>query len=238
MHEGHRERMRERIKNGGIDLLQPHEKLEFLLYYAIPRKDTNELAHRLIDKFGSLANVLAADYGDLINIKDMTSCAALLITSIPDFFSSYLSDLNAEKTRIYKRSDLLRQLYPLFTVNKTEKFYVLSLDAHNNVLNLAKLSSGLPAEVPVEPRHVVEEALRSKAVSVVISHNHPSGETKPSHSDIELTKTIAMALQLVKVKLLDHLIFSEFGYTSFVDEGLIEIIGKDVGNYLTEGLKY
>ena len=238
MHDGHRDRMRDRILNGGIVGLQPHEVLEYLLYTAIPRKDTNELAHVLIDKYGSLSRVFAADYTDLLSVKGMTANAALFLTSLPAVFKLYAADLGVRKDKVITRGDVVKILSPKFLGDRNESFYIMCLDAQNNVLKITKITEGIPSEVAVDARKVVELALQNKAVSVILAHNHPSGSTSPSHEDIELTRSITAALELVKVKLIDHFIFGGEGYFSFAEDGLVDVIGKKINRFLKEGIKY
>lgn len=208
MHEGHRDRMRERILLSGIESLQPHEVLEYLLYHAIPRKDTNGIAHELISKFGSFNGVLNADYDALLDVNGMTANAALLLTSLKGVFRMYASGDKKGKIVIATRGDLVRYLSPFFYGEKTEKFYMLCLDAKSTVIKLVKLSSGIPQEVRVDVR------------------------------DVELTRAIAAALQLIKIKLADHYIFSDFGYCSFVEDGVGGQIQQNVNNFLKDGIKY
>ena len=106
------------------------------------------------------------------------------------------------------------------------------------MIKLVKLSSGIPQEVRVDVRDVVDNALKYKAVSVVVAHNHPSGDVSPSVQDVELTRAIAAALQLIKIKLADHYIFSDFGYCSFVEDGVGGQIQQNVNNFLKDGIKY
>lgn len=114
MHEGHRDRMRERILLSGIESLQPHEVLEYLLYHAIPRKDTNGIAHELISEFGSFNGVLNADYDALLDVNGMTANAALLLTSLKGVFRMYASGDKKGKIVIATRGDLVRYLSPFF----------------------------------------------------------------------------------------------------------------------------
>lgn len=122
MHEGHRDRMRERILLSGIESLQPHEVLEYLLYHAIPRKDTNGIAHELISKFGSLNGVLNADYDALLDVNGMTANAALLLTSLKGVFRMYASGDKKGKIVIATRGDLVRYLSPFSTAKRPKSF--------------------------------------------------------------------------------------------------------------------
>lgn len=238
MHDGHRDRMRIRIQENGIESLQPHELIEYILYHAIPRKDTNEIAHLLLDKYGSVANVFSADYNDLLTIKGMTNNASLLLTSFPSILRYYQKDLITSKVRVRTRGDCLKYLQSFFMGEHIEKVYLLCLDANNNIINCVMLSSGLPNQVMVDARQVADVALKQKAVSVILSHNHPSGEVEPSRADIELTRSIACALELLQIKLFDHFIFSDKGCFSFYDAGIVDTINKNVDRFLKESIKY
>lgn len=238
MHDGHRDRMRNRIIENGIDSLQPHELIEFILYHAIPRKDTNEIAHKLINKFGSVAKVFSADYNDLLLISGMTKNASLLLSTFPAILRYYKKDLQTNKIKIRTRGDCINYLKPYFMGEQIEKVYLLCLDANNNIIKCVLLSSGLPNQVFVDARQIADVALKQKAVSVIISHNHPSGELKPSQADIELTRSVACALELLQIQLIDHFIFSDNGSFSFYDAGIADIINKKVNRFLKENIVY
>ncbi len=238
MHEGHRDRMRQRVIENGIDSLQPHEVLEYLLFYAIPRKDTNELAHTLIDSFGSLSAVFSADYEALLQTKNMTENAAHLLSSIPQILRYYDRDLQSGKKKVVSRKDCLSHLRTFFIGATEEKVYLLCLDADNNIIKTQLIAKGQPAQVSLEPRAVVSEAMKQKAVAVILAHNHPSGKVEPSTADIEITKSIAVALELISVKLYDHYIFTNTTHFSFFENGLVDLINKNVDRFLKEGVRY
>lgn len=160
MHEGHRDRMRQRVIENGIDSLQPHEVLEYLLYYAIPRKDTNELAHTLIDSFGSLSGVFSADFETLLQTKNMTANAAHLLNSIPQILRYYDRDLHSDKKKVVSRKDCLSHLRTFFIGATEEKVYLLCLDTDNNIIKTQLIAKGQPAQVSLEPRAIVGEAMK------------------------------------------------------------------------------
>lgn len=238
MHEGHRERMRQRVIDNGIDSLQPHEVLEYLLFYAVPRKDTNELAHTLIESFGSLSAVFSADYETLLQTKNMTANAAHLLSSVPQILRYYQRDLQSAKKKVISRHDCLEHLRSFFMGAKEEKVYLLCLDADNNIIKTQLMAKGQPAQVALEPRSMVAEAMKQKAVGIIIAHNHPSGKAVPSTADIEITKSIAVALELINVKLYDHFIFTDTTHFSFYENGLVDLINKNVDRFLKEGVRY
>ncbi|MEG2454295.1 MAG: hypothetical protein RSB20_05460, partial [Clostridia bacterium] len=141
MHDGHRERMRQRISEYGIDSLQPHEVLEYVLYHAVPRKDTNLIAHNLINKYGSLSKVFSADVDDLLTISGMTHNAAHLLISLPQILRYYQKDLQSNKICIKTRKECVDTLSVYFLGEATEKVYLLCMDAKNNVINIVLLAT-------------------------------------------------------------------------------------------------
>lgn len=219
VHDGHRQRMRERIAKQGIESLQPHEALEYLLYSFIPRKDTNALAHKLIDKFGSFAAVLGAEPSQLEEVPGMTANAATFLSSLPGIFRIYLGDRTVQKTSLKGR--LAARMYmgnKLFGLNE-EQVYVAALNVHDDLIACERLATGMGDEVAVTVRSVVDFAIKTKASGILIAHNHPSGNVHPSHSDVEMTYTILDTLTNVQVNLLDHFIFCGTDYYSFEEDG-------------------
>lgn len=238
MHDGHRERMRERIIKGGLDKLQPHEVLEYLLYYAIPRKDTNPIGHALMDAFGSLSAVFDADVADLMNVAGMTEAAAVLIHSFPALFKEYNSDLLRLKTSLPTPAAAVKYLQILFAGKRVECIYLICLDNKSNVLNCCLVSSGTANAVNLFVREISEIALKNKATAVILAHNHPSGNCRPSTADIELTRAIALSLRVLEIKLNDHYILTADDFFSFRTEGLIELVDGNVSKFLKDTLRY
>lgn len=219
VHDGHRQRMRERIKQQGVESLQQHEALEYLLYSFVPRKDTNPIAHELINKFGSLSSVLEADSHRLEQVPGMTENAALFLSALPGIFRMYLDDRSTTKLslkgRAAARSFLGNKLFGV----KEEAFVIAALNVHEDLLAIETLSTGTGDSVPVTIRSVVDFALRNNASGILIAHNHPSGNVRPSQSDISLTYAMLATLASISVTLLDHLIFCGSEFYSFDDDG-------------------
>lgn len=207
MHEGHRQRLRQTFLMQGADAFFDHQALELLLTYALPRRDTNALAHTLIDTFGSLQNVLNADVHDLMRIDGVGEQAAILLSlagSLPRRFQQE----NPLGRRIATPADATGFCRSLFNAQRYETIYVVSLDKNLRVLYCDKLSSGTLTETAVYPRLVVESALRHGAHSLLLTHNHPSGDPRPSKADIDATLLILRALEPIGIKLHDHIIIS------------------------------
>ena len=228
IHAGHRERIRNRLKNEGLTSFSEHEVLELLLTYAIPRIDVNPLAHELIARFGRLSNVLEADPSELLQVKGMGENAALLLTMMPQLVRYYQMNALGERPVIINTADAKAYCAPLFVGAHEEHIYMVCLNQKGNVLHLSLLQTGTIDEVPLYPRTVVETALRHNAHSVILAHNHPSGAAQASQADIDTTKNIAFALQAIGIKLSDHLIFA--GGESYSMMGQRRLEDEDAGD--------
>ena len=205
-HEGHRERLRQRYKKEGLASFLPHEALELLLTYAIPRIDTNPLAHRLIGKFGSFSAVLEASPAELQQVEGVGPQAATLLSMMLPVLRMYQQEKLLPRHRLNVYDDLAAYCRTLFLGVGIEKFYVLCLDTKLQLLASVMISQGTPSEVSVQPRMVLQELMRHNATGAVICHNHPSGSMKPSQEDVALTLEIQHILSSVGIRLYDHVI--------------------------------
>ena len=219
-HLGHRERMRQRFeRDSGMDSFAPHEALELLLTYAIPRKDTNPIAHRLIERFGSLHAVLEAPADELTAVPEIGQRAAQLITMLLPLFRLYENDrlksrVTLDSFRLLR--DYCSALYHGVTI---EKFYLLSLDNRLKLIDARVIAEGTLDEVPIYPREVVATLLRLNAAGAVISHNHPGQTSAPSDADIRLTHRLYRVLSEIGITLHDHVIVGTDGTFSFAQTG-------------------
>lgn len=226
MHDGHRDRMRERILNNGLSALQEHEILEYLLYSCILRKDTNELAHNLIDEFGSLQEVLDAQAERLEQIKGISRNTAIYLSSLSELFRIYgykksKSDVVLNTTR--KCVDYIR---PIIATLKKEEIHMLLKDSAGKLIKRVLVSKGVVNESSCYVREITDIALKNEATSVVLVHNHPSNIASPSLADKEITEQVALALTLIGIALDDHLIITVNGYYSFRSSGLLDKINN------------
>ena len=176
MHEGHRQRMRERFRREGLEGFAPHEVLELLLFYGRARGDVNPLAHELMDAFGSLKGVLEARPDQLMTVKGVGEETATLISLMLPMFRRYSACVCEERQRITSRSEAAAYCQALLAGWRTERFYVICLSSAGQVLGRRKVAEGTLTEVLAYPRLVVETALSYNAHSVVLCHNHPSGD--------------------------------------------------------------
>lgn len=223
IHDGHRARMKLQLMEHGLDTMNDHEVLELLLYYAIPRRDTNILAHSLLEHFGSLAGVFEASPRDLQSVSGIGEHAACLIHLIPQVNRRYLISREmrqrscvlstAEDVRDYVQAHLLYE--------RNEVVYTICLDSTFRVISCRKLNQGTVNSVDISIRALVEHVLKCNAVSLLLAHNHPDAPAFPSEADVETTARIRTALENVGVYLLDHVILGSGGYFSFSDSGLL-----------------
>lgn len=208
VHEGHRARMRKRFRETGFEGFESHEIIEMLLFYTCPRKDTNELAHTLIDKFGSIAGIMNADYAELVKVKNITENTAILFKIIPKFLPLYYNS-DSEKAS-YADSEAMKNMFSTYFVGLThEEFRLACFDNNFHMVSNILISSGSVSSTNVDFRKIAEEVLRSKAAFVAIAHNHPQGDTLASVEDVETTKQISCFLRNLDVELVDHVIVAE-----------------------------
>lgn len=219
VHDGHRQRMRERFFHEGMDHFSDYEVLEVLLYYAIPRKDTNLIAHGLIDHFGSLAQVLDASVEELEQVSGISRNAAVLIKLVVGMGRMY-GVKRAEENKVLKTiKECGDYLKPYFFGRVNETVFLLCLDAKCKVISCRKVGEGSVNSANVPIRRIVEMALGANATSVVLAHNHPSGIALPSAEDVVTTHRVAAALRTVDVILVDHIVVAEDDFVSMVHSG-------------------
>lgn len=220
-HSGHRERLKRRCLEEGLDGFDEHQVLELTLFYALPYRDTNELAHRLLDSFGSFGGVLDAEYHDLLRVEGVGANTALLLTMLPELFRRYQLDKLQERPLLSSKKAAGDFVTSLFIGSKRESFYVISLDAKRQVIRAAMIGEGTVGCVSVYPRLAVETALRYGAHSVLLAHNHPAGTPQPSADDLNLTDSLVNAMHSIGIPVLDHLIVCGSRFVSFADMGLL-----------------
>ena len=220
LHDGHRKRMKERFLRDGLDGFADHEALELLLYYAIPRRDTNELAHCLLERFGSLHGVLTAPVEELRKIEGVGEQAATYLATLCAVGRRVcLQDAREEK--IITLEDAGAYFMRRLMDERRETLYQVNLDAKGKVRNCRRLSSGTAAMTPVCIREVVENALHNDASRVLLGHNHPSGVALPSEEDRLVTVQIAQALKAMDITLMDHIVVADGDFVSMAASGML-----------------
>lgn len=218
-HTGHRQRMRQQLFTSGMDSLSDVQVLEVLLYYAIPRADTNPIAHRLLSRFGSLSGVLEAAPQELLQVEGMGEASAQLIALIPQLERRHFIDRSGPAKILNSTSKCGQYLVPFFHGEQEEVVYLLCLDAKCKVLACVPVHRGSITSAAISVRKIVQTALNQNAASVVLAHNHPSGYALPSPEDLETTRTLQGALQAVGIALADHIIVADDDFVSLADDG-------------------
>ncbi len=226
-HTGHRERLRKRFDESGLNGFSDHEVLELLLTYAIPRVDVNPLAHRLMNRFGSFSAVLEASAGELKQVEGMGERSAALLGMLLPVLKRYEKDKLQGKRKMKTFTELASYCSTLFIGSHEEKFFLLCFDAKLQLTREILLSSGTAQEVRVQPGQVAREAMRANAVSVVVAHNHPSGDAAPSNADRDLTVGIRDALATVDIRLMDHVVVGLQHAYSFHRDDLLPLYADE-----------
>ena len=220
VHDGHRDRLKSRFAEHGLESFNDINALELLLFYAIPRKDTNVMAHELLDRFGGLSGVFDASLRELTEVPGIGENAALLIKLVPQMMKKcQLSRVN--DIRVFRNaSDLGRFLVPRFMDERDELALLLCLDSRRCLICCEILNRGVVNAVDITVRRMVEIALKNKAASLVLSHNHPEGVALPSREDESFTRKAGEALRLMGLELVDHIIIAGDRYFSMRESGL------------------
>ena len=226
--KGHRERVRKKFLENGFNGLEDYEVLELLLFYVIPRKDTKAIAKELIKKFKTLANVLKADTLELKTINGLGDVAITFLKmmgALPEkIYEDKLKNqklIKDDKNKITDKEVLLSFLRNKIGYEDVEKFYVIYLSSSNEVIAFEESSSGTLDRSSIYPREIYKRVIMETAKSIIIAHNHPSGNTFPSKCDIDITNEIAKGLKNFGALLLEHIIITRDSYFSFLEEGLI-----------------
>lgn len=219
IHSGHRSRMKRRFLEQGLDGFTDIQALELLLFYSVPRQDTNAIAHRLLNRFGSLSQVLEAPIEELAKVEGVGEHSAVLLHLINEMGRYYLIDRARREQVLPTIEDCARYLQPRFYGRSTETVFLLCLDAKCKVLCCREVGEGSVNSAGISVRRIVETALREGASAVVLAHNHPSGIALPSPEDIQTTRRVAAALQSVEIQLADHIVMADDDYVSMVQSG-------------------
>ena len=219
IHEGHRQRLNERFRRSGLDSFTDVQVLELALFYCIPRKDTNPIAHDLLAHFGSLSQVLEASVEELQKVKGISENAAVYLSMLTQIGRYYLVDRSQREVILPTIDKCGAYLVPYFFGRPTETVFLLCLDAKCKVLCCREVGQGSVNSAGISIRKIVETALGANATTVVMAHNHPSGLALPSAEDIHTTRRIAAALNAVEVNLADHIVVADGDYVSMAQSG-------------------
>ncbi len=212
---GHRQRLRERFHKTGMQGFSDHEKVELLLTFAIPRKDCKPHAKRLLIRFETFSGVLDAPHAELITVEGIGRMAATMIKCVKALAEAYLQDGVQVKRRIMGPEDVVDYLRMALGGAREEAVYLLLLDTQNQLISIENVGQGTIDEAPIYIRNIVSLVLHKHAKHVILVHNHPSGDVRPSPSDKHVTRKLKEALALFDMALHDHIIVGAKSFYSF-----------------------
>ncbi len=218
---GHRDRLKKRYLSSGFSGFSDHEVLELIYFYALPRRDTKPLAKKLLTKFGSLKNIFEATPDELMKIGGLSENSAILFSLMMETYRVYVSTKDV-RIELKTPTSVHRYLKQFFVNEKRECFYLVCLDNKKRLINTYLISEGSIDETQVYIRNIFEEAIKSNAVNVILAHNHPSGDPTPSNQDIIATDNIVKSLEIVSVRVLDHVIITDDDYYSFLKNKILK----------------
>lgn len=220
IHSGHRARVKEEFRQKGLEHFPAHKVLELLLYYVIPRGDTNVIGHRLIDRFGSLSSVFDAPAELLKEVEGIGEESATLIKLMPAVMRAYLNDKTDSKNTLRSYEDAKEYIQYKFLGEDEECILLVCMAANGKILHSGWIGRGTSHSVELAPATVARAALRCGAVSVLLAHNHPDGFCNPSSSDLRTTSILFDELARVGVELVDHIITAPDGTYSMLEHGM------------------
>ncbi len=237
LHTGHRLRIRERARKESLRNFTEHQILEYLLSFVVARKDTNDLAHILINEFGSLSNVLDAKYEHLIKTKGISEVSATFLSTLPQILDYYHKVKFGSKIIISNPQQTLNFIIPILSRVGNEHLIVVMLDNNNKLLHYEVFTMGESDKIKVKLSDVQSAVSKCNATKVILAHNHPTGRFSPSTADTIFTRSVFMCLSLLGIELLDHYIIQPDGsYYSFRQYGELDNVKGNLGKLIQEGL--
>lgn len=222
-HSNHRERVRKKFAEFGFDGFYDHEVLEMMLFYAIPRCDTNPIAHALLDEFGTLAQVLDADVDSLKKVDGIGESAAVYLSALGKIVGRYNRSRWEDTKSAFANVTSAGLWCADYIGNETEEvFALICLDTQKQVKKQVILARGVVDKVHVDVRKIAQHVVSVNAKYIVLCHNHPSGILQPSYEDIEMTGKLIAALKPLEIEIIDHFVVSGRGFTSMAERGLLK----------------
>ncbi|NLK17155.1 MAG: DNA repair protein RadC [Clostridiales bacterium] len=227
LHSSHRKRLKNRFLQEGLESFEDHQVLELALFFAIPRKDTNPIAHRLLRRFGSLASVLNAPISELVKVEGMGEHAAIFLKMQHGLLLKYQASFYQQKLNLSSHKECMKLVHERMKYLNHEEFHVLCLDSSMRLINYLPMFKGTVNSATVNLREVTSKVLELDSSAIVMAHNHPSGVAYPSPEDLSLTESLLTALKYQDVEVLDHLICTSTNcYSMLKDNKIFELKQK------------
>ena len=221
-YEGHRDRMRRRFREHGLDNFSDRDVLELLLFYIIPRRDVRPTAKALLDAFGNLYGVLEAPADALALVPGIGENTATLLHLIPQISRRYLISRSTDMIFLTDSDRAGEYLVPRLLYERDEVVLLACLDGKSRLLGCTEISRGETSGTAISLRRIVEVALAQNSSKVILAHNHTSGIAVPSKEDVDTTRKIQEALRLVSIELADHLVVADNDFVSMRDSRMLE----------------
>lgn len=227
IHVGHRQRLKDKVRESGLKVLKDHEVMELLLTYTIPQKDTNPTGHKLLDAFGNLAGVLNADYKDLKKVKGVGEETALFLSLFTQVFELYLQDKTKKDIFLRDTKSCVDFFRDNYSIQNSEVLYVICLNSMSKFVKAFEIKGYSDSGISLDIKQIAEQITSKNIKNIVLYHTHPAGSVEPSKQDIIATNEILQICCLLNVNLCDHLIFNETEHFSFGASGWLHKLYND-----------
>lgn len=214
-HKNHRKRLKQRFLEEGLENFKDHNILELLLFYSIPRKDTNLFAHKLLEHYGSLSSVFEADHDSLVKFG-VTENTAILLNLIPKLARAYLLDKDTKYSKFSDEEKLGKYLVNYFIGEQKEKLIALFFTNSMELIKLCEISEGTVISTDVQIRKIAELGFSKNAAFVILAHNHPDGISAPSEEDIGLTRSCSEIFEKLGMPIIEHFVIGGMSYCTII----------------------
>lgn len=237
-HSGHRQRLRNKVKSSGLKVLSKHEIMELLLTYTIPRKDTNDFGHNLIERYGSISKVLNADVVDLKKIEGIGESSAFFLNLIGQLFEIVRDEKGAKIHSIKNTGDMVRHYRQNYSIEDKEKFTCFVLSEMGKVESVFGFDGGSATSVEIDKKAFIDNINIKKSNAIIVVHTHPDGDVQPSREDMMATQQLLSISSLLGITFNDHVIINEKTYFSFKEQGLLDNMKDNYSKMFARTLQF
>ncbi len=228
VHDNHRQRLDKKVREYGLEMLEPHEQLEHILFTAIPRGDTNKIAHRLLERFVTVGAVLNADPKELEKVEGVGPRTALFLSTLPSLLGVVERGVKGTQAPELFSTDAIVEFAKTYFYGKlNEAVYIFSLNSAYKLLSVTKVSEGIAGAAYVFPAQLIKQAVMDNASAVIVAHNHPGDDVKPSRNDIELSRKLLASFKALDIEFKDSIIVSGNDFFSMRKTGYLDPIAEE-----------